>query len=479
MREIPPVDTFNTNATGLLEKLYTARHSLGLYHAIIVLNSYHCTMTLSQQQQSALVSTALAKIIPRHAALCHGIHGEHSNTPSYVPVGRIDFTKHLSFRPSAADEVLLHQLEAIHDSPWVDQESTPPWQVIVYHDSESSTHSTSIQIAFVVHHGLADGISAAAFHSDLLKALQEVSTQRQLPPTTVNEVTIEKAPSWIAPVETLVNFSLSWGFLLGKVLEEYGPRFLFRKQTNYFTGEPCQLSDEFPYKTRIQLLTLESDTVKSLLTKCKSRKASITVLLSVILARALALAVPSAEAFLGSLPYALRIISGTDYDSMVNQVSALEVAYPSDVLPKLGKQPLAIEAFWLEVEKGSTQLQTHLSNCLVNNLVALLPYVSDHHEYYRKKLGHSRETTFDMSNIGVLKSSPGPGHSWTAERSIFTQGAAVVGAALNVNVASVLDGPMTITFSWQENILREETVSGTIKHFDSTLAALTQPAQVS
>jgi hypothetical protein len=450
--------------------LYTARHALNLYYAIIVLNSYQCTKQFSQQQLYALIYSALAKVVPRHAALCHGIHGSDTNNPSYVPLGAIDLAKRVSFRPWIPDEHLQSQLEILHDSPWPDQETDPPWKLVVYAQAESGR--TKLQIAFVTHHALADGLSAFAFHADLLHTLQEVSAQSPETVQPVTNITIEHPPSWIAPVESLVKFTLSWGFLLGKVLEEYGPRFIFKREANYFTGEPCQLSDEFPYKTNIRLIAVEPALISSLLLKCKSKGISITVLLSAVLARALALAVTSAEAFTGSIDYSLRTVTGTDHGSMVNQVSGWDISYQMDAVSRLRYQDLWTDALWQEAANQSAQLRAHLTDCRTNNPIALLPYVSDHREYYRKKLGHKRDHTFDVSNLGVFDPKAPSNGAWSVERSIFTQGAAIVGAALNINVASVRDGQMTITFSWQEHILPNDLVSGTILHFESTLKTL-------
>jgi hypothetical protein len=387
-----------------------------------------------------------------------------------VPLGSIDLAKRVKLRPWVPDEQLLPQLEILHDSPWSDQETEPPWKVVVY--SKADNGRTKLQIAFATHHGLADGLSAFAFHTDLLHTLQEMNAESLRGVDAVSNITIDHSPSWIAPVESLVKFSLSWGFLLGKILEEYGPRFIFKRETNYFTGEPCQLSDDVPYKTNIRLVAVEPALISSLLVKCKSKGVSITVLLSSVLARALALAFPSAEAFTGSIDYSLRTVTGTDHDSMVNQISGWDISYQRDAVIMVRNQELLTDSLWQEAAKQSAHLRAHLSDCRTNNLVALLPYVSDHREYYRKKLGHKRETTFDVSNLGVFDLKATSEGDWLVERSIFTQGAAIVGAAINLNIASVRDGPMTITFSWQEHILPDDLVSDTIVHFKSTLDAL-------
>lgn len=441
----------------------------------MVLSSYRTSQVYTSDQLVTLLCTALAQVVGQHAALCFGLHGETTSTPSYLPVETIDLNNKLFVFDGFTEGDMMQHLQAEHDAPWTSQETNPPWKLNVYHDSSKS--SDTLHIAFIYHHALLDGLSGAIFHSSLRAALNEAKPS----PRFANDmqIKVQQPLSLAPPIESLVNFNLSWGFLIGKVLEEYGPQRFFGKKNDHFAGLDCEISDLYPFQTQLRLLTINSDTVNSLLTKCKSKKVSMSVLLSVILARSLAVARDSSEAFIGSLPYTLKRVSGTDYQSMVNQTSALETEYSSNLLEELrgldlDKRPFdAAVSLWALAEKESARLQSHLTNCRVNNLVGLLPYVSDHHEFYRKKLGKKRELTFELSNIGVIKPGATSSDSWRIEKAIFTQGAAVVGPALNVNVASVLEGPMSMTFSWQNKIVEESVVITTMETFESTLRQLT------
>lgn len=459
---------------GLLEKLYTARHSMNFYYSVMVLCSYRIKQVQSPNQVQDLLLVAIANVIRQHPPLCFGIHGETTNNPSYVPVETIDLASKIDIVSEFTEHDIISHLMAQHDLPWASQETVPPWKLIVY--PTFSADQSTLHIAFMYHHALADGLSGAAFHSSLEAALNEAAPSQPSCPST--QFQVQHPLSLTPPIEELVKFHLSWGYLLGKVLEEYGPQHFFGKKHDHFAGSHCEVSDAYPYHTQLRLLTVNPVMVKSLLSECKSKQVSTSVLLSLLVARSLAIARGSADAFIGSLPYTLRRVSGTDYQRMVNQTSALETEYSSELLGELCNLDLdrndtgGTAKLWSVAVKESTRLKLHLDTCRTNNLVGLLPYVSDHHEFYKKKLGKKRELTFELSNIGVVKSSTNTSGSWNIERAIFTQGAAVVGPALNVNVASVHEGPMSITFSWQDKVIAEDVVTSTMTIFESTLGQL-------
>jgi Alcohol acetyltransferase len=370
----------------------------------------------------------------------------------------------------------LQQLESEHDTPWTNQENSPAWKLIIFQNHKAK--SAIFDVAFVYHHGLADGLSGSVFHSSLLAAVSELSSQVDSSTRPIRRISVELPSLLTPPVEALVKFNISWIFLASQVLQEYGPRFLFGRKSTPYTGQDCTVSDLIPYRTRLRSLDIDPQTVKQLLAKCKAKNTSMTCLLSLVLVHSLATAVPSAESFIGTIPYTLRPVSGTDYQTMVNQTSALESDYSSELLQRLRETELEqnVQALarqlWEAAEQESALLRTHITNCLNNNLVGLLPYVSDHHEFYRKKLNRKREQTFEVSNIGATRPRTAVSSPWTVERVIFTQGAAVVGPALSLNVASVIDGPSTLTFSWQEKIIEDHIMTATTSRFESLLKAL-------
>ena len=244
---------------------------MGLYNSVTVLNTYRTDKEYSLQQLNILFSNALSHVLTEHAALCYGLHGEATKTPCYVPVDAVDLTQKLSFRRCSDDNSMMRELEAEHDTQWDNQETVPPWKVLVF---QKQGDSKSLSVAFVYHHGLADGLSGAAVHTSLLSSLTILSSQPDLPVTPATQVELSNVPTLPPPIEELVKFKTSWSFLISQVLQEYGPRILFGKKNNHFAGLDCELSEQLPYRTRLRLLELDPNAVKALLARCKPKKIS-------------------------------------------------------------------------------------------------------------------------------------------------------------------------------------------------------------
>ena len=468
--------TPSPNDQGLLEKLYTARHSLDLYYSISAINTYRSNKVYDGSQLEIILTTALERVVRQHAALCCGIHGEATRNPCLVLVDNIDLREKLAFRSLHSGASIMQHLEIEHNERWSAQETSPPWKVIVLQREKGDP--CILDVALIYHHALGDGMSGAAFHTSLLKEMTEVCLQQHLPTKPVDNVTITPPLLLTPPIEELVKFKNTWSFLLGQVLQEYGPRVIFGRSDEPYTGLPCQDLESLPFKTKLELVEIDAELVQSLLANCKLRKVSMTALLSATLALSLALAIPSALAFSGQIPYTLRRATETDYEAIVNQTSAVEIEYEKDLLNDIRQghtgehADAAVQLLWSRAEQDSVRLREAIADPLNNNVVGLLPYLADHHEFHRKKLENKREKTWEVSNIGAIKRRADEQGAWTITRSIFTQGAAVVGPAMNLNIASVFDGPMTIMFSWQQGIIEESVVASTIATFGSTLRKL-------
>ena len=148
---------------------------------------------------------------------------------------------------------------------------------------------------------------------------------------------------------------------------------------------------------------------------------------------------------------------------MVNQTSGFKTNYTSELLDSIRKDsssPAQTERLWNIACMLEIHMRDALAECSHDNLVGLLPYVSDTVEYYRKKIGKEREVTFELSNVGAFKLPEGKepstvGDTWTLKSMTFTQGATPVGPPFNVNCISVQGGPLTIAITWQDGITHD------------------------
>ena len=461
---------------GLLEKLYTARHSLQLYYSVGVVNTYQYPHDLEPEKLLNTLIISLSQVVREHGILCCSIRNANSNDPCFVRLGETDLREKLFVRDVDTDKELLQHLEQEHDRPWEAQETTSPWRLIVYRRARSSQvpPGVTLDIAFLYHHALCDGLSGAAFHSSLLEALEACEAQGKILADS-GIVRTEQDLTIMAPLEALVKFKISWWFLIQQVLQEYGPRRLFGRPESHFTGQDCVPPEENPFRSRLHAFEVKSSKVKALLNLCQSQKVSMTSFITASVVHVLATTLPSARSFVGGIPYTMRPTSSTNFCALVNQTSTVRINYGDKLLTQIRHSPTKGRDTWPGLREAAVltdkELQSALSNPLQDNDVGLLPYVVDHRDFYSKKLGKKREQTFEVSNLGVMKSAQEKNPRWKTTRTIFTQGAAVVGPAFSVNCASILGGPTTITFAWQDQVMQDEVMMNLVAGVEKLLSS--------
>ncbi|KAI4193138.1 MAG: hypothetical protein LQ350_008454, partial [Teloschistes chrysophthalmus] len=178
---------------------------------------------------------------------------------------------------------------------------------------------------------------------------------------------------------------------------------------------------------------------------------------------ALAQAVPEALNITGITPYSFRRMTGTPEDDMTVQISSFQTTYSTDVLDRMRKTSLAsdrAESLWKGAKYFHTQMRNELDKCPQDNVLGLLPYVSNHVAYYEKKFGKPRETTFELSNLGIVKIGGDVlPDAWSLDSMTFTQGAQPAGAALTINCISVDGGALTLAITWQDSIVHESIIN--------------------
>ena len=195
---------------------------------------------------------------------------------------------------------------------------------------------------------------------------------------------------------------------------------------------------------------------------------TLTSLLTAALVAALADALPGAPRFLGITPYSLRDMTGTSIEDMVNQVSGFETSYPANIPGPILKSSNAsgrLDSIWDTAEYFYAQMRDELARSPRDNLVGLLPYVSDYIDFYRKKIGKAREASFEVSNLGVFTSQDAQPRQWVLKNMTFTQGAQPVGPAFAVNCVSVRGGPLTVAITWQNTVVDEDIIDAVARAF--------------
>ncbi|MCJ1416508.1 hypothetical protein MMC32_002846 [Xylographa parallela] len=449
---------------GMVEKLYTARQVLGIYNSVIVTATYTFLSQLEDASLYSIFCVAISRLLHQHPSLNCYFESETTFEPIFRRLDTIEIKDVLQVLDLEKGESLAQRLQFLHDQRWsVDRK--PLWKLVVLKEprvaSDASIGST-LHIAFVYHHVIGDGLSGAAFHTSLLRELGNIEQTTQDLQEAPKAIDTPLSISLIEPIEKLTILPLSWPFLIRKVVNEYGPRWLVGAPSPLWAGLPVRSLDKCPFLSRTRIVTIGADRVERVLSESRKHSVTLTALLTAALVSSLAETLPEEPRFLGCTSYTLRRVTGTSMNHMVNQTSSFETSYPADFLDSIRKASnLAerVESLWEAAGYFHTRMQDEIARCPRDNLVGLLPYVSDHVKYYQKKIGKAREATFELSNLGVFKknqeSSTG---NWVLKNMTFTQGAQPVGPAFAVNCVSVQGGPLTIALTWQDSVVNEDII---------------------
>lgn len=466
--------TLTDTAKGKLERLSTTRHSLGLYRSVIVTCCYTIARPLEARELDDLLRLALAKIVARHAALCCCVVGEDTENPAVHRLESIDLASVLSFVQLNHFDQLARHLERLHDQTWTNVDQSPLWKVVVFQPTVSGA-TTVIDIAFVFHHALMDGLSGPAFHKSLLHELQNATSAYTQAGDIPSVIEVPQDIQLIQPLETLVRFSLSWVFLARQVIQEYAPRLLSGSQDTTWAAAPCAPLDERDFKTRIRLVSVPADESQAMLQAARDQNTTLTALINGIIVKALADAVPAAKQFVATTPYTMRKWTGTSTDEMVNQVSVVQTTYDSAFLDEVrAAHEKSIEAIWRVARYFQAEMRAALDKVPQDNVIGLLPYVSSYKDYYMKRLGQPRETTFEVSNLGRQvfetrgEDSGTKQEEWAIENVTFTQGTTVVGPAITISCASIGTGALNLALTWQKGVVEESIVDAVVQALHAT-----------
>ncbi|KAK4165846.1 alcohol acetyltransferase-domain-containing protein [Cladorrhinum sp. PSN259] len=444
--------------------------SLGFYKCVVNTCRYTVPLsTLRGQPLRQILETAIANVVIDLPSLGVGIAGEDTSNPHFVALSTVQLDSHHIEYLEATNQdqgaELLRILEKQHDSSWPDIATRPPWKVTVLSYSAGSFTAAALDVAFAVHHSIADGRSTAAFHTKLLSSLlNDTSRPAQLSNGILSLTTARKFPP---PLEQAVKFTQSWRFLLVTLWTELGPAWLQgAKPTTPWTGRPIA---QEPCRTNLQLVQVPANTARQILAACRQHQTTLTPLLHALTLISLVKHVPAedAEAFSSSTPIDLRLFM--EHDALSRN--------PSNTLPfgvfvttqnhQFG--PSTLDALRSKKGKGYPvweiaaelrgSMKKHLDGVPRDDIMSMLSWVSDWQKFWLAKLGKPRQTTWEVSNLGSIIGNPeDAAGSWQIQRSIMSQGATVGGAAIGVNVAGIVGGDICITISSQEGIVEKEFV---------------------
>lgn len=217
---------------GLMEHFSTSRHALGVNRGIANSCKYVVhKRRLEGRPVQMVVEEAIARLVLRLGGLRVGITGEDTNNACFVRVPSMNLQDFVQWTTIATvgtgegEEQVLRGIKNTLESLWPDPANRPPWQVLVVENqAPADSDVIELDIAFAVHHALADGKSTTVFHTELLRLLNDPPER----PTELNghELTFTELPVLAPSQEDLVRCRISWSFFLQTLWSQLGPAWL-------------------------------------------------------------------------------------------------------------------------------------------------------------------------------------------------------------------------------------------------------------
>ncbi|RVD89740.1 uncharacterized protein DFL_000733 [Arthrobotrys flagrans] len=486
---------------GLLEKFHIIRSSISFYNNVIVSASYSSPNPLSPDR----LIRALHIVLSAHPSLSVGVQlpEEPTGTPSFIRLPSIDFTKSEKFiiwessstSPSHAKEY-KNLLCRLHNTPFSNEDLTtlPLWRIGVLkrsyntptaYDSETNSEGRiDYEIAFSYHHAIADGLSGAAFHYSLVSALNSVD-EASGSGANWDTYTPPKDLELLPPMDKVLDFGMGLktaGKIAGFVGKSVLPSFMHK---SVWAG------GKIPEKlapTKIDILTVESYVLESLIKALKAKKVSLTAFLTYAAADALfnVMKALDKDEFAKiknvkvSVPMSYRKNAGWDNTIMSDCVGAINW--------DIGKFK-ALEGEIGGMKKLTVELRKE-SMVTRDSEVGLIALVGDLAGFFKGQVGKDRELTFEMSNLGVLDarkigapkkkeegkeegeestSVAGGSEGWRIEGALFSQSSSVQGPAFSVNAVTV-GGKMGVVVQWMEGVFKDDIMEALVKELDKALS---------
>lgn len=436
------------------------------------------------------IEHAVAQTILSHPVLQAGIVGEETASPYFVHLPTLKLSELISWEhdnvdaPSTGDVALQHVLEARHSSLWPELHRRPGYQFIILSPEPANPATKgllSVDIVFAFHHAYGDGNSGVILQRTLLQALNNPAPVHGYDPST-HILAIDNPAPLPPPQDALINFKISWSFLFKTLWSEFGPSFLKAALPQpAWAGKPITTH---PEATRLRLISFPANTASDILKRCRENSATLTPLVHVIILRSLANRLPESalanHTFTSTTPISLRRLlppggkRGFDPDATMGVVlTGQGHRFSSSTIRRIRSSSSGESLIWELTSSLADELKRKVDSLPDDDITALMAWVSDWNERWRKMLGKERQDTWEVSNVGAadfglaVEDKAG----WSVDRMMFSQSANVAGPAFSVSVAGVKGAELAVTVSWQDGIIDEEVADGLAKDLRAWLTS--------
>lgn len=449
------------------------------------------------------VEKAFAKAILEHPLFQVGLIHENSKKPSWVRLDRIDLRSNVEWRTVSEaenyEDVLREALEWQINNRFTNLQTQPHWRSVILRPSDSKF----IDVVFGWDHTAGDGMSGKIFHQSLLSSLNAISGEKDFEPLKDRTFQVPVTPL-TPPLEMLMKFPISWGYLLGEGLRTLRPASLASDSSKAVKWAP----QKHPCTSRLTLVTVKEDALQSVLSACRQHQTTLTGLLNALTLVSLASRIPEdmAPTFRTGTPICLRRFippspqgyPGLNMEHTVaNSVAYWLYTFDGDTVAKIrqlvgniraspeadGKLETAV---WSVATTLRQELSKKLESGMKNDSLGLTKFVSDWRSFVEERTKAPRTVSFEISNLGVMNGDApnemersSNGGRWTVERAIFTQSASVAGPAITINPIAVKGKGFTMTCVWQTEVVDSGLIQGWTSDLETWLNGLGQSGRLS
>lgn len=429
------------------------------------------------ERSLGLLYNSLKVVIANNPTLNLVIHGESTDSPYFGFPKSIDLKNHVTWLPELAkkgEEEETKMIEKQIGTQFNDIDTIPPWKVTII------PRGDSLSVTFFFHHSLGDGTSGKVFLLSLLKALNQ-NPSSEIPKVDLDKFEIDSVvmvPE-VLSIPPSVEQVLDMPVGFWKLAKIFGQEWGLLSTPTVWSGGPvidCVSGESIP-PTNISKLSINSQDMSKLQMESKTRKTTITALVTAIAVASVAKALPDNVPFseIGySIPRNLRpIITSVDLASRMG-------VYVAGINGNISRTNITSTKFdseqvWQVCSDIKKTIQESLSEGNRNLDTGLLQYVSNLRHFFIKKMGKSRGRSVEMSSLVIsdveIAMSGGPG-GWKMDDLYFYQCANTFGSPLCFSSFGYKGAALNISCVWGTGVVEDELVEKVLNNFKTYVRIL-------
>jgi hypothetical protein len=350
----------------------------------------------------------LKKTIERHTNLSYGITEKDGQTEAqFIHLKKINWDDVVDFRTSnlasGEDETLSGQLGIAHQQLWKDQYRKPAWKLnVLRHSNETLDREMRVDVTYINHHALGDGMSCAAFHKTFFEYLLQTSSESK------PEVEWPHAVLSTIPKPLFVEDALPFPSDSETKHQRSEPPVENRPPVPWTATQPFLPSID-SFVSRVKFITIPASQLQNILSTCHRLKTTLTGLLHSLIIISLSHSVPDARGFRATTPSSMRRFTNLSDDEIANHISSITTSWPEhllnfartirenspqeeELISEISKQ------FQTEVSDELAQVPEHGSPALIG-----ISRIGDFDAFCQEAMRGRRGYTYELSNIGAVK----------------------------------------------------------------------------